>query len=78
MQAGKEARIKIIMASLGNIYRKKPILTVSLRIILILSKHKSIIDQEKDSITNRQFLCLIKKLHFQLEYCFVAFTLFMK
>ncbi len=37
MQAGKkEDRMKIIIASLGNIYRKKSILNVSLRIILFV------------------------------------------
>lgn len=60
---------KIIIASSGNIYRKKWILTVFLTIILILWNINSIIDPEKDSITNRLFFCLIKKLHFQLEFC---------
>ena len=69
MQAGKEVRTKILIASSGNIYRKKLILIVFLQIILILWNINSIIDPEKDSNTNRQCLCLIKKLHFQLECC---------
>ena len=71
MQAGKEVRTKIIIASSGNIYRKRWILSVFLQIILILWNINSIIDREKDSSTNRQCLCLIKKLHFQLECCII-------